>query len=103
MSSMFGGGLFGSMFADDDAFFGGGFGSSSSMMSMMSMEPGTSTSRQSTTFIQNGKRITKTTTTKRYADGRVETHVRCVGCMACSFAAAASTGIAVLGRVVQEE
>ena len=66
LSSFFGGDMFG----------GGEFTEMMSSVRTGSFEPGTSTSTRTTTFIENGKRITKTTTTRQHADGRVETHVR---------------------------
>lgn len=79
-SSMFGGGFgFGAGPLADGA---GGFSSYSSSSSSFG-GGGTSTSVQSTTTIENGQRVTRTTRTVRHADGRVETsteeHVEDVG------------------------
>jgi hypothetical protein len=60
----------------------GGFESVFTEMRSGGFQPGTSTSRSTTTFIENGKRITRTTTTQRFADGRVETHVSVIVCSA---------------------
>lgn len=83
----FGSSLFGNHFASMDRMFesmhsmdGGSFGSSSSFSSMSSSNSGgmrgggTSKSVSTRTVIENGKKVTKTTTTIRHADGRVETN-----------------------------
>lgn len=68
---------FGGLFSDDAFFggFGGGFSEMRSELRSGHFAPGTSTSRTSTTLIEGGKRITRTTVAKRFPDGRVETHV----------------------------
>lgn len=76
----FGGGpsLFDSMMGGMMGGHAGGMGnftssvSSSSMMGGM-MGGGTSRSTSTSTVIQNGRRVTRTTTTIRHPDGRVET------------------------------
>ena len=71
----FGGGMgmggFGGMGMLDEMMRSGGMMSSSTMSSSMgSMGGGTSRSTSTSTVIQNGRRVTRTTTTIRHADGR---------------------------------
>ena len=73
---MQGGGMGGMM---QQMMQGGGMQGSSmsfSSSSMGGMGGGVSTSTQTETVIENGRRVTRTTTTVRHADGRVETQTQ---------------------------
>ncbi len=67
----------GSRFAEMDRMFdamhqdlgGGGFASMSSSSSSSSMKGGVSKSISTSTRVENGKKVSKTTTTIRYPDG----------------------------------
>jgi hypothetical protein len=68
---MFGGGLFGGSLFGGSLFHG--FGDEMFSAEMRTAPAGTSVHTSSSTFIHNGRKITRTTTTRRYADGREET------------------------------
>lgn len=71
---LFGGGGGGGLFGDFGGGGGGGDLFSFATMGMPSLEGGaTAVSRSSSTVIQNGRKVTRTTTTQRFADGREET------------------------------
>mmetsp|Transcript_14453 Transcript_14453/g.25887 ORF Transcript_14453/g.25887 Transcript_14453/m.25887 type:complete len:280 (+) Transcript_14453:167-1006(+) len=74
--SAFGGGFMSSMFGGFDDFAGGGgegFTSSFSSSFSTSSAGGLQQSSRTTTTVENGERVTRTTTTVRYPDGREET------------------------------